>query len=83
MSGTFWKITAVAFVAGLFYVGSGLRPGTSVPLFATPAMANVAVANDQVETVITASSDGRTLYVWRYLGVKAPKYLGTAVAPRP
>ena len=80
MSDLFWKVSAVLLIAALFYVGNALQTGSrnSLPGFVTPAFANVSVATDNHETVLTSSDDGRTVYIWRYYGAKPPKYLGKA-----
>jgi hypothetical protein len=67
----FWKVLAVAFVAALFYaadavhrlVGAGpLAPRTRAQAQVIgPAMTEYAE-----EVLVTASPDGRTLYIWTF-----------------
>ena len=82
MNSLFWRVATVLLIGALFYIGMGLRGESPeiLPSLASRAFANVGVATENVETIITASSDGRTIYVWRYFGVKPPKYLGKGEA---
>lgn len=76
----FWRGTALAIVAGLFYVGSGLRSAAPLPTFAKPAYAGATAANDETEYIITSSADGEKVFMWRFYSSKPPKYLGKSEA---
>ena len=76
----FWRGIAAAFVAGIIYVGDGLHSGPA-PAFRLPsltpsAQASVGVADENSESVFTASEDGRTIYMWQYYTSKPPKFIG-------
>ena len=68
----------LAIVAGLFYVGSGLRNDTmlEIPSLTKSVEAGVAVANDEIETVFTSSEDGKTIYMWQYYSSKPAEVSG-------
>jgi hypothetical protein len=77
MASSFWKVAGILAIAGLFYVGSGLRQGNDQPILGGRAYAGgVGVATNDTETVVTTSDDGRTLYIWRYVGAKPPVFVG-------
>ena len=86
MPGLFWRTAAVFLIVGLFYVGTGLHRGAgravsphSFPSLTGRAYAGgIGVATNNTETVMTTSEDGRVVYVWRYVGVKPPMFLGKA-----
>jgi hypothetical protein len=65
----FWRVTAVLAVAGLFYVGSGLRPEGGPPSLISSAEAGLAFHNNN-QVFFTSSDDGRTVYEWRIDRVK-------------
>ena len=81
----FWRMIAVGVVAGLFYVGAGLRNGTGAAL---PELTRAAQAegvstvgySDNHSLIVTSSADGTTIYVWDaagYIGGSQVRYLGT------
>jgi hypothetical protein len=87
----FWRCIALALVAGLFYVGHGLRDPSPLevplPSIATQARADVGVTSvpyqDNHSLIVTASDDGKTIYVWdatMFLSGSTLRYVGTYTA---
>ena len=76
----FWRGIAVALVAGIVYVGdalhSGSGPALQFPSLTPHVQASVGVADENAETLFTASEDGRTIYMWQYYSSKPPKFIG-------
>jgi hypothetical protein len=66
----FWRLIAVLFVAGVFYVGHGLHNGGEIPALDSPAIAGAPWGNPNDSRFFTVSEDGRTLYVWRNSGAQ-------------
>lgn len=68
----FDKTIAIAIVLGLFYVGHAISSRStsgSAPTLARAAHAQVLAPSatvDGFDTIITQSTDGRTLYVWTF-----------------
>ena len=62
----FWKIIAVAAVAGLFYVGNGLRAqpesNSANSLILTAESAEIVKINNKL--LVTVSENGRTIIFW-------------------
>ena len=80
---SFRRSIAVLIVAGLVYIGHGLHSTDSDGRInsAQPAMAGgVGVATENDEIVLTASEDGRTIYMWQYYSSKPPKFMGKSEA---
>lgn len=89
---TFWRCSAVMFIAALFFIGSGvqkvmtpqhstpLHPTLQIPTLTNTAFAGVGVADENSEVVFTASQDGRKIYMWQYFSSKPPKFIGEAEA---
>jgi len=79
---SYWRIIAGLFVAALLYIGDSLHFGEplNVPSLMPSAHASVGVANENSETLFTASADGRKIYMWQYFSSKPPKFLGEAEA---
>ena len=71
-SDRFWKLIALALVAGVFYLGLSLRsldPGHRSPTFLAQASGQLmtpATTSEGQDLIITQSVDGRTLYVWAF-----------------
>ena len=65
---SFWRSMAVLFVGGLFYVGRGLHSGQGIqfPSLTPSVHAGVGVADENSETLFTASEDGKEIYMWQY-----------------
>lgn len=65
----FWRVTAILFCAGVFYVGHGLHTGESVPF---PSLLNTAHAGGLavgqfpmgVANIYTTNQSGGVIYVW-------------------
>ena len=65
----FWKMLAIALVVALFYVGTGLHShadGQSLVPSAHGQIIGPAITQDAQDVLITASADGRTLYIWTF-----------------
>ena len=84
----FWQVMAISLVTGIFYTGHALQTGGD---FSLPSLANEARANGVTAVnysgnrnlVITASPDGRQIYVWdtaAYLSGSDIDYVGTYIA---
>ena len=78
----YWRLLAGLFVATLFYIGDGLHSGRpmNIPSIMPSANAGVGVADENSETLFTASADGRRIFMWQYYSSKPPKFLGQAEA---
>ncbi len=68
----FWRLTALALVAGVFYLGFSLRsldsehrPFTFLAQASGQLMAPATTSEGQ-DLIITQSVDGRTLYIWAF-----------------
>ncbi|MHC5023909.1 MAG: hypothetical protein ACYTGG_08350 [Planctomycetota bacterium] len=62
-----WKLIAIAFVAALFYVGTGLHDlagGESITPRANAELIGGALTQDAEDVLITSSACGRALYIW-------------------
>ena len=87
MASLFWRAATVLLITGLFYAGTGLHrsAGRSLTADSFPQIgrsayaAGLAVATNETETLLTTSPDGRTIYVWRYVGANPPMFLSKSV----
>lgn len=71
-------IASALLIGVLLAWPSNLQPINNLsPL---PAFAGVGVANDESQTLFTASEDGKTIYMWQYYSSKPPKYIGKSEA---
>lgn len=67
----FWRTLAVTCVAGLFYLAHGLHESTDVSLPSLTQevhagdVATISKSNNVNVKIVTSSSDGRTIYVWK------------------
>lgn len=66
-----WKLLTAAFIVALFYIGSALNQLVGgEPLtqqaFGQAGVIGPAMTIDAEDTLITSSSNGRTLYVWTF-----------------
>ncbi len=78
----FWKTTSALFVLGIFYVGHGLHSESPIrwSSIMNTAEGSVGVADENSETLFTASADGRRIFMWQYFSSKPPKFLGESEA---
>ena len=76
-----FPIWPTAIAVALFFLMSGaLFSSSSSMVGPAPARAGVGVADENAETLFTASQDGKTIYMWQYYSSKPPKYIGKAEA---
>lgn len=66
-----WKLLVAAFIVALFYIGSALNQLAGGEPFTKQAYGQAgligpAMTIDAEDTLITSSSDGKTLYVWTF-----------------
>ncbi|MEM8734791.1 MAG: hypothetical protein AAGG44_11240 [Planctomycetota bacterium] len=76
--------TTVAFsIIAAFYLGLSFQ-GTGIASFSDTANASdgsvVAGIAADGKMLFTSSSDGKTIYVWRYQGMDKPRYQGSVHA---
>ena len=81
----FWRLIAVAFILTGLYIGHGLHSSSELtlpdPFLATPAYAGgVSTVTEDTDYFLTASEDGRTVYVWEFNGARSPQFHAQAVA---
>ena len=69
-------VAAALVIAFSIWPSESKLPNGIVP----PAFAGVGVANDEAETLLTASADGKTIYMWQYFSSKPPKFIGQSHA---
>ena len=65
----FWKMLAIALVVALFSIGTAIHaPVDGWPLLpaAHGQVIGPAITQDAQDVLITASADGRTLYIWTF-----------------
>lgn len=72
----------VVVFAALFTVWFAPSPTATPSASFAPAsaFAGVGVADENSETLFTASADGKTIYMWQYFSSKPPKFIGQAEA---
>ena len=81
---SYGRLIAATFVAALLYIGHGLHTDRPVEMksIIPNATAGVGVADEDSETLFTASADGRRIFMWQYYSSKPPKFLGESEANR-
>ncbi len=65
----FWKMLSIALVVALFSIGTAIhRQADGRPLLpaAHGQVIGPAITQDAQDVLITASADGRTLYIWTF-----------------
>ncbi len=65
----FWKMLSIAFVVALFSIGTAIHApvdGRSLLPAAHGQIIGPAITQDAQDVLITASADGRTLYIWTF-----------------
>lgn len=82
---TFWRVIAILAIATGLCIGHGLGGPSDLalpdPLFARQVHAGgVSAMTPDTEYFVTASEDGRTVYVWEFNGARAPQYHSQAFA---
>jgi hypothetical protein len=75
----FWRLVVLGLIATGLYIGHGLHRSAGGPLpdplFATAAHAGgVATVSEDTRFFITASEDGRKVFVWEFMGPRAPRF---------
>ena len=64
----------------LLLIGMAFWPAAPVASSSKALAGGIGIANEQSETVFTASPDGKTIYMWQYYSSKPPKFLGKSEA---
>ena len=78
----FWRALALLLVIALFRLAGPAGPNDNHPFpsLLSQAHAGVGAADEDTETLFTASADGKRIYMWQYFSSKPPKFLGEAQA---
>jgi len=83
MTDRIWRTIAILSLVVLLHISlRGFDSTTSgLPALVPPVHAGgMTVATDETETVLTASEDGKTIYMWQFYSSKPPKYQGKSEA---
>lgn len=83
----FWRIAAILAIAAGLYIGHGLHDSGRSPLLdpflASSAMAGgVDAMSEDTDYFVTASEDGRQVYVWEFNGGHEPRLRAEAVVKK-
>lgn len=81
----FWRLAVAGLIATGMYIGHGLHSSSELtlpdPFLATPVYAGgVSAMTEDTEYFITASQEGRTVFVWEFDEARPPRFHAQATA---